>query len=73
MLEMTLNESSSSKVPYDLRPRKQIERRMMAHTLYLLAESGFPISTYRYAGFGAFFFVFCPKSSGFAHLEMTGK
>lgn len=54
---MTTFESSSSKVPYDLRPRKQVERRMMAHVFQLLAESGFPISTYRYAGFGAFFFM----------------
>lgn len=54
---MTTPESSSRKVPYDLRPRKQVERRMMAHTFQLLAEAGFPISTYRYAGFGAFFFV----------------
>jgi Putative O-methyltransferase len=54
---MTTSESSSSKVPYDLRPRKQVERRMMAHVFQLLAEAGFPISTYRYAGFGAFFFV----------------
>ncbi len=54
---MTAPESSSIKVPYDLRPRKQVERRMMAHVFQLLAEAGFPISTYRYAGFGAFFFV----------------
>jgi hypothetical protein len=54
---MTKLKSSSRKVPYDIRPRKQIERRMMAHVFHLLAESGFPISTYRYVGFGAFFFV----------------
>lgn len=54
---MNTTESSSSKVPYDLRPRKQVERRMMAHVFQLLSEVGFPISTYRYAGFGAFFFV----------------
>ena len=54
---MTSIESSSSKVPYDLRPRKQVERRMMAHVFQLLSEAGFPISTYCYAGFGAFFFV----------------
>lgn len=54
---MTVPESSSRKVPYDLRPRKQVERRMMVHVFQLLAESGFPISTYRYVGFGAFFFV----------------
>jgi len=54
---MSAPESSSSRVPYDLRPRKQVERRMMAHVFQFLAEAGFPISTYRYAGFGAFFFV----------------
>jgi hypothetical protein len=54
---MTAPESSSTRVPYDLRPRKQVERRMMAHVFQLLAEAGFPISTYRYVGFGAFFFV----------------
>jgi len=54
---VTTPKSSSSKVPYDLRPRKQVERRMMAHLFQVLAEAGFPISTYRYAGFGAFFFV----------------
>ena len=54
---MTAPESSSLKVPYDLRPRKQVERCMMAHVFQLLAEASFPISTYQYAGFGAFFFV----------------
>ena len=54
---MTSIQSSSSRVPYDLRPRKQVERRMMAHVFQLLSEAGFPISTYCYAGFGAFFFV----------------
>ena len=54
---MTTRDSSSMKVPYDLRPRKQVERRMIAHAFQLLAEAGFPISTYRYAGFGAFFFI----------------
>jgi len=29
----------------------------MIHVFQLLSEAGFPISTYRYAGFGAFFFV----------------
>ena len=54
---MADNISSSNKVQYDLRPRKQIERRMMGHAFQLFAEAGFPISTYRYVGFGAFFFV----------------
>ena len=54
---MNLPLSSSHRVPYDLRPRKQIERRMIVHIFQLMAEAGFPISTYRYAGFGAFFFV----------------
>ena len=54
---MTIFESSALKVPYDLRPRKQVERRMMAHVFQLLSEVGFLVSTYRYTGFGAFFFV----------------
>jgi hypothetical protein len=54
---MNVPESSSRRVPYDLRPRKQVERRMMVHVFQLLSEAGFPISTYRYTGFGAFFFV----------------
>ena len=54
---MSAPKSSSSRVPYDLRARKQVERRMMAHFFQLFAEAGFQISTYRYAGFGAFFFV----------------
>jgi hypothetical protein len=54
---MTESETSSTRVPYDLRPRKQVERRMMVHAFQVLAEAGFPISNYRYAGLGAFFFV----------------
>ena len=52
-----LPESSSHRVQYDLRPRKQIERRMMIHAFQRLSEARFTISSYRYAGFGAFFFV----------------
>lgn len=54
---MTASISSSRKVSYDLRPKKQVERRMMVHVFQQLAESGFPLSTYRYVGFGAFFFM----------------
>jgi hypothetical protein len=54
---MTERHSSSDRVPYDLRPRKQIERRMMVHALQKFAEAGLPISRYRYAGFGGFFFI----------------
>jgi len=54
---MTSTDSSSAKVPYDLRPRKQVERRMMLRVFQQMAESGFQISTYRYAGFGGFFFI----------------
>lgn len=48
---------SSFKVPYDLRPCKQIERRMMLHALQGLQEVGFPVSRYQYTGFGSIFFV----------------
>jgi hypothetical protein len=45
------------KVPYDLRPAKQIERRMFIDALQLLALAGFEIGDYQYTGFGSIFFV----------------
>lgn len=45
------------KVPYDLRPAKQIERRMLIETFQLVASLGFDISTYQYTGFGSIYFV----------------
>ena len=49
--------SSSYRVPYDLRPSKQVERRMIIDALQRLAAAGFPIADYQYTGFGAIYFV----------------
>lgn len=45
------------KVQYELRPAKQVERRMLIDALHLLSLSGFPISDYKYTGFGSIYFV----------------
>jgi Putative O-methyltransferase len=45
------------KVPYDLRPAKQVERRMIVESLHILSEAGFPISSYQYTGLGSIYFV----------------
>lgn len=45
------------KVAYDLRPAKQIERRMIMDGLQRLGLAGFPISDYQYTGFGSVYFV----------------
>jgi hypothetical protein len=49
--------SSSYQVQYDLRPAKQIERRMIVDALQRLEAAGFPITDYQYTGFGAIYFV----------------
>lgn len=49
--------SSSYRVPYDLRPCKQVERRMIVDALQRLAGGGFPITDYQYTGFGSIYFV----------------
>jgi hypothetical protein len=49
--------TSSLKVQYDLRPAKQVERRMLVDTFQRLAQVGFPIREYQYTGFGALYFV----------------
>lgn len=54
---MTEPTRSYLKVPYDLRPAKQVERRMMIDGLRILSISGLPISEYRYTGFGSVHFV----------------
>ncbi len=45
------------KVAYDLRPAKQIERRMLIDGLQRLGLAGFPIEDYQYTGFGSVYFV----------------
>lgn len=54
---MTAPTESYKKVFYDLRPAKQIERRMMFDTFQAMAEVGVPISDYQYTGMGSIFFV----------------
>ncbi len=54
---MTTPTHSYRKVNYDLRPAKQIERRMMIDTFQILAKAGFPIRDYQYTGFGSIYFV----------------
>lgn len=44
-------------VPYELRPRKQIERRMIVDALMRLSACGFAIRDYQYTGMGSVFFV----------------
>ncbi len=45
------------KVFYDLRPAKQIERKMIIDTLLRMSQGGFKISDYQYTGFGSVYFV----------------
>jgi len=49
--------SSSYRVQYDLRPAKQVERRMIVDALQRLAAAQFSIADYQYTGFGSFYFV----------------
>ena len=44
-------------VSYDLRPAKQVERRMFIDVLMKLSIAGFPISEYQYTGMGSIYFV----------------
>ena len=48
---------SWNSVPYELRPRKQIERRMIVDALMRLSACGFAIRDYHYVGMGSIFFV----------------
>jgi hypothetical protein len=45
------------KVHYELRPAKQVERRMLIDAFQMLSLAGFPISDYQYTGFGSIYFV----------------
>ena len=45
-------QSTAKFVSYDLRPSKQIERKMILDSLSAAMESGFSISDYRYVGMG---------------------
>jgi len=48
---------SGIKVQYELRPHKQVERRMLIDAFHLLSAAGFPIKRYQYTGFGSWYFV----------------
>lgn len=45
------------RVQYELRPAKQVERRMIIDALRKLAMAGFEIEDYNYVGFGSIYFV----------------
>jgi hypothetical protein len=45
------------KVPYDIRPAKQVERRMLIDAFHHLSQGGFPINSYQYTGFGSIYYV----------------
>ena len=42
---------------YDLRPAKQVERRMIIDGLHRLARVGFDIAEYQYTGMGSIYFI----------------
>lgn len=48
---------SWKKVQYELRPAKQVERKMLLDTFQKLMASGFSISDYQYTGLGSLYFV----------------
>lgn len=54
---MSLPTESYLKVSYDLRPAKQVERRMFLEAFQILASNGYSISEYQYTGFGSIYFV----------------
>lgn len=49
--------NSFLKVYYDLRPAKQIERRMLIHSFHELRNLGCNISKYQYCGMGSIYFT----------------
>ena len=63
--------SSAKFVPYDLRPAKQCERRMMLESFFTAMESDFAIPDYRYVGMGGnrfYDFVLIHKYLGIAKM-----
>src|SRR5689334_16559424 len=54
---MIVPTESYLKVAYDLRPAKQVERRMLLDCLQRLARVGFDLPDYQYTGFGSIHFV----------------
>ncbi len=57
MFQMIEPSGSYHKVQYDLRPAKQVERRMIIDALRKLTIEGFAIEDYTYVGFGSIYFV----------------
>jgi hypothetical protein len=54
---MSTPTESYLKVHYELRPAKQVERRMLVDAFQLLAQAGFRIRNYQYTGMGSIYFV----------------
>lgn len=54
---MNLESASARKVIYNLRPAKQVERRMLLDALQVMGEAGFGIRGYQYTGMGSLYFV----------------
>jgi hypothetical protein len=54
---VTIPSKSYERVQYELRPAKQVERRMLIDALQILAQSGFQINDYKYTGMGSIYFV----------------
>lgn len=54
---MTMPTESYERVQYELRPAKQVERRMLIDALQILAQTGFQINDYKYTGMGSIYFV----------------
>lgn len=54
---MSTISKSALEVQFDLRPAKQVERRMLLDAFQRLAQAGFQIRDYRYTGFGSLYFV----------------
>lgn len=54
---MSPESKSALNVQFDLRPAKQVERRMLVDAFQRLGQAGFPIRDYRYVGFGSIHFV----------------
>lgn len=54
---MSTPTQSYRKVAYDVRPAKQVERRMLIDAFHRLSSAGFPIADYQYTGMGSVYFV----------------
>ena len=54
--QMSAPVGSWKKVNYQLRPAKQLERRIMLDTFIAMAQCGFRLRKYKYIGFGSIFF-----------------